>query len=259
MDMRKETIQQENKKALKPFLLILIAAVILGGALGIWISLMKETETGLAIEDALYAFLGTVSPWMVFVATAVCRPFAANYYSKAKRSLDDWDGEDDNVYDQVEHDLSVGLIINTANQILVFLFFGVAGVLMYNPITVLLSVLGMLLALVLCVRYQRRTVDLLRELNPEKDGSVYDVKFQKKWLASCDEAERAQIGEAAYHSFRLMNSYAYPLLWLVAVLGGMTFDWGAVPVVMISILWMIQVMTYNWKALQLQKGKKKGA
>ncbi|MDY4515087.1 MAG: DUF3169 family protein [Lachnospiraceae bacterium] len=32
--------------------------------------------------------------------------------------------------------------------------------------------------------------------NPEKTASVYDTKFQKKWMDSCDEAEKILIREA---------------------------------------------------------------
>ena len=42
--------------------------------------------------------------------------------------------------------------------------------------------------------FQQKLVDTTKRLNPEKHGSVYDTKFHEKWLASCDEAERAVIG-----------------------------------------------------------------
>ena len=44
---------------------------------------------------------------------------------------------------------------------------------------------------------QQKIVDLERRINPEKRGSVYDMKFQKTWMDSCDEAERARSARPA--------------------------------------------------------------
>lgn len=58
--------------------------------------------------------------------------------------------------------------------------------------------IGVFLLSCACVIFaQQKAVDLERRMNPEKHGSVYDAKFQKKWLDSCDESERRQIGEAS--------------------------------------------------------------
>ena len=35
-------------------------------------------------------------------------------------------------------------------------------------------------------------------MNPEKTASVYDMKFQKKWLETCDEAEKIIVGKCAF-------------------------------------------------------------
>ena len=38
--------------------------------------------------------------------------------------------------------------------------------------------------MVVTVIAQNRIVNFTKEINPEKKGSVYDLKFQKTWIAS---------------------------------------------------------------------------
>ena len=79
--------------------------------------------------------------------------------------------------------------------------------------SLLAAVLQMLVMVFAGIVLQGFVVDLVRRLNPEKQGNVYDVKFRKKWLSSCDEAERQQIGQAAYVSFTVSN-YTGLLVWV---------------------------------------------
>ena len=50
-------------------------------------------------------------------------------------------------------------------------------------------------------------VDAAKKTNPEKTASVYDTKFQKKWLDSCDEAEKIMIGKCAFKAYAATNTY----------------------------------------------------
>lgn len=77
----------------------------------------------------------------------------------------------------------------------------------------LLIVGEMLVSVALVVLVQQKIVDLVRRMNPEKQVSVYDSKFQKKWYNTCDEAERAQIGQASYQAFQAANRAALPCGW----------------------------------------------
>lgn len=103
-----------------------------------------------------------------------------------------------------------------------------------------------------CVVLQQKLVDLTKRLNPEKHGSVYDTKFRKKWLDSCDEAERAVIGQCAYKAYQAV-SQACLALWLVFLLGGMFFDWGFLPVLAVCIIWGVGQSVYSYWCLKLDK------
>lgn len=45
---------------------------------------------------------------------------------------------------------------------------------------------------------QQKCVDTVKQINPEKKVSVYDIRFEKKWIDDCDEAEKIIIGKCAY-------------------------------------------------------------
>ena len=93
-------------------------------------------------------------------------------------------------------------------------------------------------------------------IHPEKQGNVLDSRFQKDWYQSCDEAERQQIGECSYFSFRMM-SVVFPLVMLALVL--LATNGMAQPawILLVGGLWMVQQMSYQAMAYHLDHGKEK--
>ena len=90
---------------------------------------------------------------------------------------------------------------------------------------------------------QSRVVDLTRRLNPEKQGSVYDIRFREKWLASCDEAERLRIGQASYAAFQA-GSRASLLVWVAALVLNALLPIGPLPVLAAMIPWAVSQFAY---------------
>ena len=100
--------------------------------------------------------------------------------------------------DAAEEKLNWVLLLTTVQMALNFFFFAVGN--RYIPIgnmALLVNVAVFLVVMAVITVLQQKVVDQTRRLNPEKQGSVYDRKFKEKWLASCDEAEQRQIGQAA--------------------------------------------------------------
>ncbi len=252
----KDKVQQENRKALPKFLLILAGSVVAGLLVGGAMAATWETGADYTLQDILYEALGLASPWLTWAVTVVCMPIALYYHLRGKRRWQNWDGEADDVLDHAEHELSIGLIINSVNMVLTMLFYGVATMLCYSWAGYIATQVGFVVSLVVLVVYQQKTVDLCKRMNPEKQGSVYDVNFQKKWLDSCDEAERTNIYRSSYRAYRNM-SIALPILWCVAVVAGLWFDGvGPLAVVLVSAAWLVQTLSYGLEALRLEAPKK---
>ena len=87
-------------------------------------------------------------------------------------------------------------------------------------------------------------------------GNVFDLRFQKDWYASCDEAERQRIGECSYHTYITMTSI-YPFALLVALLAVMYGGANVLWAVLLGGLWLTQTLTYLLRAYKLEHGKAK--
>lgn len=75
-----------------------------------------------------------------------------------------------------------------------------------NMIGLTVSIAAFLGIMAEVVIIQQKSVDCVKIMNPEKTASVYDMKFQKKWLETCDEAEKIIVGKCAFKAFNITNS-----------------------------------------------------
>lgn len=102
--------------------------------------------------------------------------------------------------------------------------------------------------------WQARYVKCIQRVYPEKKGDPSSRKFQKEWLASCDEAERSVIYQSAYRSYVTANR-ALPLLLVVAMLGHLLFDTGVMAVALLASAWLIVLISYLNSCVKIRKEK----
>ena len=254
-----DAARRENKKALPKFALIITLSLVGGVALGLALVFLRveNLRDALAAAGAWFTRYAA-APLLVtlpLLELAICLPI----YFGAKKQLSAWDGEDESVGSEIEARLAVCVWITglalIANLFLLAAmtadFVNNAGTPRMMPAQMFFSGLGAFLAhFAVCVVLQQKLVDLTKRLNPEKHGSVYDTKFRKKWLDSCDEAERAVIGQCAYKAYQAV-SQACLALWLVFLLGGMFFDWGFLPVLAVCVIWGVGQSVYSYWCLKL--------
>lgn len=256
-----DAIKQENKKAMPKFILIVILSLALGGALGVALVFLNLENFGDALNAAALFFTNHVAPWLIIALPvaqlAVCLPI----YFSAKKQLAAWDGEDEAVSGEAEARLSVciwitGLCTVAAFFLLAAMFAGFvdnAGTERMMPAPLFFGGLAAFLAdLFVPMILQQKLVDLTKRLNPEKKGSVYDTKFQKKWYDSCDEAERAIIGQCAFKAYQAMCRVCLGL-WAVFALGGMFFNWGFLPALAVCVVWGAGQSAYAYWTLKLSR------
>ena len=117
-----------------------------------------------------------------------------------------------------------------------------------------LNLLGFILSIGIIVLIQQKIIDLLRVLNPEKKGSVYDMNFSHKWEESCDEAEKLMMYKASYTSFRF-TAVTCIVLWLVLAIASNTTDIGILPVTCVMVIWMVQTVSYCIASIRMTKSK----
>ena len=66
---------------------------------------------------------------------------------------------------------------------------------------------------------QGALVRATKRLYPEKQGNVLDLKFQKEWFGSCDEAERQLIWQCGYQSMRVTSRAMLAFFVLLVIFG----------------------------------------
>ena len=169
-------------------------------------------------------------------------------YAAAKRRFAAWDGEDEDAMDAAEQQLSWALLLTGLVIILDFFFF--AASIIYDRF--LPDLILFLASVAVLVVLQQKIVDLERRINPEKRGSVYDMKFQKTWMDSCDEAERAQIGQACYRAY-MVGTKVCIFLWVALLILNFVFDFGLLPIAAVLAVWGAMQTVYALECIRLSK------
>ena len=243
-------VKRDNRRALPKYLLTILLCGLLGGVLGFFTGVAGAAGVAETVRQALDRLLAVCAPWGI-VASAVILLGAGWYlYAAAKRRFTAWDGEDEDTMDDVERQLSWALLLTGLMIVLDFFFF--AASIVYGRF--LPDVVLFFAAVVVLIVLQQKIVDLERRINPEKRGSVYDMKFQKTWMDSCDEAERAQIGQACYTAYRMGNKVCV-FLWVALLILNSVFDFGLLPIAAVLVVWGVMQTAYALECIRLSKRK----
>ena len=99
---------------------------------------------------------------------------------------------------------------------------------------------------------QQKCVDAAKHTNPVKDVSVYDMKFQKKWVDSCDEAEKIMIGKCAYKAYTATSTVCAVLAIVLAVCA-LVFGIGFLPSLVVCLIWLVNLSVYCREAMHCSK------
>lgn len=250
--MSTNSVKNDNRRALPKFLIILLISGILGGAVGFFLAASDGMAWGEAVLSALNIALPAISPWGIPAATLVMFLPAVILFLKTKKLVSHGNMEDEKLLDRVNVQLDFSILLLSLLMPLNLLFLSMAVIYGMDSLVLLVVVVELILSFVGITLLQQRVVDLTRAMNPEKQGSIYDPKFQEKWVSSCDEAERKQIGEAAFHAFRMTNT-ACAALWLLLFFAHTVFQTGLLPIFVVLLLWAILQGSYILFCIKLDK------
>lgn len=248
--MMRDNVKQDNRRALPKYLLTILLYGLLGGVLGFFTGVAGSMDVAERVRQTLNQVLEAAAPWGIVVSAVVLLGTGWYLYAAAKRRCDVWDGEDEDTIDDVEHQLGWALLLTGLMIVLDFFFF--AASIIYGRF--LPDLLLFLASVVVLIVLQQKIVDLERRLNPEKRGSVYDMKFQKTWMDSCDEAERAQIGQACYKAY-MVGTKVCTFLWVALLILNFVFDFGLLPIASVLVVWGVMQTVYALECIRLGKRK----
>lgn len=267
-----EEIKKDNKEKLPVLILVFIVSGIIGffggGGLFAFMSVLQNNDG----FDFATAFLEAQN-----YLTLLARPttilidfiFFIMIMTTYKKACKAWNSiqDEDLKYEKTDRYFSLCLIEIAVSNILNLVIFGVAlynkpGVMellkelfdkkvsmAVNTSDLVLAIFPLMLFGIYTIYMQRKCVDFIRTMYPEKKGSAYDLKFNKVWYESCDEAERIRIGNASYKSFKVTNILCFVLMLAFMSLG-MVFEIGVLPFVIPALIAVVMNLVYGFESLK---------
>lgn len=257
--MSDNEIKKANRKAMPKFLLIMVICLLAGGVTGFYSA--KYGLNALADEmKSAGAFFGAyIAPWLMLAAAVIVPVVCLVIYMGAKELFASWDGENEEISDAIDKKLSMVLWITSAALILSYFLIaacyaqGFAAFEKENAdVPFLAGIVCFIAIMAEGVILQQKCVDMIKKMNPEKKVSVYDTKFQKKWMESCDEAEKMVIGKCAFKAYAATNTVCMVLAVVLAV-GALVFGIGFLPSLAVCMIWIVNQSVYCREALKYSK------
>ena len=285
-EIRAEKNKRENRAALKKFIPMLIVCAVIGGITGGVSSFIGYSDFSGSIAEAALLIVNMVSPWAVIILGVVSFIACWAIYRKARTMYEgalaaaEAAGEavaageagdpgksgeagepDEQIIEAVEDKLSQGMFILSVIMIVQMLFFGIMmadleNIAEYSFAIAMVATGVFVVGNLAQLRQQQLMVDLEKEMNPSKKGSVYDVKFRDKWEESCDELEKVIIYKSAYKAYKT-TALACVILWIVTATLSIAFKTGPLPSVAVTVIWLVQTVSYCREAMKLERGGKR--
>ncbi len=254
--MKNDAIRDANRKALPKFLAIMAALLIAGFVFG-----FLAAEYGLnTLTGALKrtgAFFGMyIAPWITVAVAVIVPAVCVPIYRSARRLLGVWDGEDEAISRAVDRRLSAVTWISGASLILsCFLlaasYSGGFAIFESRELTALyfIAIAAFIVIVVEMLIIGQKCVDTAKQISPEKKASFYDMKFQKKWVGDCDEAEKILIGKCAFKAYSATNKVCAVLSGVLTVCA-LLFDTGFLPSFTVCLIWIVNQSVYCREAMR---------
>lgn len=261
--MKNDEIRAANRKALPKFLLLTLVGAVIGGVTGYCAARYGLDQLSGVLADA-GAFFGThIAPWLMValavVTPAVCIPM----YRHAKALLASWDGEDEDTSSVIDGKLSAALWLSSASLVLAFFLIAATYSVGFasfdsweSTVLIFIGIAAFLAILVESILIQQKCVDAAKQMNPEKKASVYDMRFQKKWMDDCDEAEKIMIGKCAVKAYSAVNRVC-AIAAIVLAICALVFGIGFLPSLAVCIIWMVNLSVYCKEAMRYAKAGNK--
>lgn len=256
-------IKQANRRAMPKFILITVISVIVGGGIGFFSAKYGLDALSGSMKTAGEIFGRHIAPWLMLAIAIIVPVISIPLYKKANKLLATWDGEDEEVSDAVDEKLSLVIWITGAALIISYFLIAASysgGFAIFdnegNTVPFFVNIAAFLGIMIEAVIIQQKCVDSAKKTNPEKKASVYDMKFQKKWIDSCDEAEKVLIGKCAFKAYRATNTVC-SILAIALAICALIFGIGFLPSLVVCVIWIVNQSVYCKEAMKYSKAGNK--
>ena len=249
MNRRKE---QTRKGIYVKFALILLCAALFGA--GASVVVLNHFDTLLQAGNQMNLWLPVFGTGMLAAGFAFC--MVGTWLCARGSRLVVRAQEDDDAFEEADRLLCIAMILSSAGIPWGMVAMGVAGPVLRTAGQGAVWLCVFIVQCAWIIALQAKTVGTVKRLMPEKRGNVFDVKFQKDWYASCDEAEKQRIAECSYFTFRVMNG-VYAAAAILIFMGTAAGFFQPLVMLLVGVLWLTHIMSYLCRAYQMEHGKKR--
>lgn len=261
--MDNNEIKKANRKAMPKFIIVMVICSIIGGTIGFLSAKYGLNNLSESLKNAGELFGMHIASWIILAIAIIVPIITVPLYKKAKKMLSVWDGEDEEIYNAIDTKLSIIIWITGAALIISYFLIAASysgGFAAFeneeNILPLLIGITSFLGIMVELIIIQQKCVDAAKKTNPEKTASIYDMKFQKKWMDSCDEAEKILIGKCAYKAYIATNTVC-TILAIVLAICALIFEIGFLPSLVVCLIWIINQSVYCKEAIRYSKAGNK--
>lgn len=259
-----EQNKKDDKKYFKPFIIMLIFSIIVGAFLGKMTKIVDEhTETVKKIMENMNVIAAYAIPTLFLVLNIVMTIIIFGTIKRQYRHINEWDGEDEDVLDDIENKLNSPAILSSVTLIAgMFLFAAHAHYFvkcelpkLHENILFATILLDFVTCFIIVLAAQKKIVNMLKTINPEKKGSIFDSNFRRKWEESSDEWQQLIQYKAGYKAF-VVSSTTCMVLWVVGIIFDFAFHTGLLPIAFVMFIWLVQVITVYRESVRLENSRK---
>lgn len=259
-EVTQNRLKKEDHKALKSFVVIMLISMIVGGFAGYGAGRLSRLEVNIKeILDGFSSTLIYILPTVHVIAAALTGVFCSLCLCKVRKMYDGWDGEEEETDREMDRKMGICLILSNFLTVLNMVLYMTElhmwekAELEKKPFLIF-AIVFLVIFVGVCVEIvliQKKVIDRSKLINPEKRGSVFDMKFAKKWEESCDEAEQMRIYKASYKAFQTTQT-ACMLCMLIGLLCDVAIDTGLLPIIFIAAIWLCSMISYFRAARKLE-------
>ena len=250
----KNTAGKKEKSGFSEFITVLICCLLFGMICGYFCA---DSSFQFSLDlDTVY-FLGNLSVWIMGTVNLICAALCFGKINKAGSLIRSWDGEDDELPAKAESLLAVPMTVSSVVFIFNMMMSGICGwLLLSGPVSgspknlikscallFLISAAIFLAALGWILFVQNKAVNMIKELNPEKQGNIFQLNFKRTWMNSMDELEQQNAFKAGFAAYKTMNGFCLGF-WAFAFIGLFACHSGVLPVMIPCIIMLAGNISY---------------
>ena len=253
--------KKTEKQIFYKWVLMIVIAVFLGGVAGVFSVPLAEKIHSFFAEFTLDRTVAAIATLGCFILVNVLVYIYSFYqYRTSKKMIKNWDKEDEELISHAEKRLDYAMfpmnLITSYDYFFVALLFYFCDI-MADDMELHLCVIALIgagvffISMMIQVFYQKKILDVIKYLNPEKKGNIFDKKFAKDWENSCDEAQQLIIYKSAYSGYKA-TSVTCQILWALSFMSMIVFDTGLLPVFCVTVVFTVIVVAYYRTSIKLE-------